>query len=69
MARIIFIRLLLLLPLFLLLLLLLLLLKPEQALVFCWLGWGDAVVATATAILLQPAGAYITTNNHTHRDL
>jgi hypothetical protein len=44
MARIIFIRLLLLLPLFLLLLLLLLLLKPEQALVFCWLGWGGAVV-------------------------
>jgi hypothetical protein len=30
------------------LLLLLLLLKPEQALVFCWLGWGGAVVATAT---------------------
>jgi hypothetical protein len=57
------------LPLFLLLLLLLLLLKPEQALVFCWLGWGGAVVATATATLLQPAGAYITTNNHTHRDL
>ena len=49
MARIIFIRLLLLLP---LLLLLLLLLKPEQALVFCWLGWGGAVVATATATLL-----------------
>ena len=47
MARIIFIRLLLLLPLFLLLLL-----KPEQALVFCWLGWGGAVVATATATLL-----------------
>jgi hypothetical protein len=36
----------------LLLLLLLLLLKPEQALVFCWLGWGGAVVATATATLL-----------------
>ena len=55
MARNIFIRLLLLLPLFLLLLLLLLfllLLKPEQALVFCWLGWGGAVVATATATLL-----------------
>ena len=37
---------------FTLLLMLLLLLKPEQALVFCWLGWGGAVVATATATLL-----------------
>jgi hypothetical protein len=44
--------LLLMLLLLLLLLLVLLLLKPEHALGVCWMGWGGAGVATATATLL-----------------